>query len=288
MAAATRDGESAQSEIWKRIDHFLVRLKLSQTLEEMDRIEQQHLASLRLMNEGYETKLGGLVGKMEAIALRTDEELNQLFRAYCEVWTTQGHQKSAAFVRAVHQNAIIPHIEMRCSSAFAGFTPFFRKLLQRLYGDRMRRLALRWKRKLEIEAREYEHRERIANRTSNTRSDKHPSGQNHGARLAKPLDVEQVVSVQREPSFMANKDYRSIRFNGQAHTLTPKQATIIKILHEASQRKNPSVGKAELLAAVETETSRLPDIFRGSPLWQTLVVQGERRGTYRLNLTTHK
>jgi hypothetical protein len=70
--------------------------------------------------------------------------------------------------------------------------------------------------------------------------------------------------------------------------LTPKQATIIKILHEASQRKNPSVGKAELLAAVETETSRLPDIFRGSPLWQTLVVQGERRGTYRLNLTTHK
>jgi hypothetical protein len=94
---------------------------------------------------------------------------------------------------------------------------------------------------------------------------------------------ESVGERADEAVFTHSVDYRSIRFKGQAHTLTCNQATIIRILHEALQRATPSVGKATLLAAVESETSRLQDFFRGSPLWQKLVVRGDHKGTYRLN-----
>jgi hypothetical protein len=90
-----------------------------------------------------------------------------------------------------------------------------------------------------------------------------------------------------DPVFSHAVDYRSVRYKGREHTLTPNQATIIKILHEAFKRRTPAVGKAELLAAVESETSRVRDSFKGCPLWQTLVVSGERRGTYRLNISPH-
>jgi len=85
--------------------------------------------------------------------------------------------------------------------------------------------------------------------------------------------------------FTHSDDYRSINFNGVKYTLTYNQATIIKILHDAFQRGTPCIGGAQLLAAVESETSRVQDSFKGSPLWQTLVVSGECRGTYRLNLS---
>jgi hypothetical protein len=99
-----------------------------------------------------------------------------------------------------------------------------------------------------------------------------------------PVDVESIAPGQQESCFTASIDYRSIRFNGVPHALTRNQGTIIKILHEAFQRGTPSVGTFALLAAVESESSRVKDFFRRSPLWRTLVVSGERRGTYRLNL----
>jgi hypothetical protein len=99
-----------------------------------------------------------------------------------------------------------------------------------------------------------------------------------------PVDVEPIAPGHQEPCFTASLDYRSIRFNGVTHTLTRNQGTIIKILHEAFERGTPSIGKSKLLAAVESESSRVQDFFRHSPLWKTLVVSGERRGTYRLNL----
>ncbi len=103
----------------------------------------------------------------------------------------------------------------------------------------------------------------------------------------KTADVEATPGVAEEaenPVFTHSADYRSIRFNGMSHTLTRNQAAIIKILHEAFQRGTPSVGKSELLAAIESNNVRVQDSFKGSPLWQTLVISGNRRGTYRLNL----
>ena len=90
-----------------------------------------------------------------------------------------------------------------------------------------------------------------------------------------------------DSAFTHSPDYRSIRFKGTDYTLTLNQATMIKMLHEAFQQGTPHVGKLRLLAAVGAETSRVQDSFKVSPLWQTLVVSGERRGTYRLNLFAH-
>jgi hypothetical protein len=43
----------------------------------------------------------------------TDEWLDRIYAAYCEVWANQGKIKSADFVRAVFQNALVPHIAVR-------------------------------------------------------------------------------------------------------------------------------------------------------------------------------
>lgn len=66
--------------------------------------------------------------------------------------------------------------------------------------------------------------------------------------------------------------------------LTLNQATIIKTLHQAHKEGPSTVGKAALLEAIDAETSRVCDSFKKSPLWGTLIVQGEKRGTYKLSL----
>ena len=79
------------------------------------------------------------------------------------------------------------------------------------------------------------------------------------------IGPSEAVRSGGETVFAHSPDYRSIRFNGQPHTLTRNQAVIIKILHEAFQQGTPSVGKSTLLSAVESETSRMQDFFRDSP-----------------------
>jgi hypothetical protein len=86
------------------------------------------------------------------------------------------------------------------------------------------------------------------------------------------------------PTFAQSPDYRTIKYNGKDYELTEKQAMIVQVLHDAWQRGMPSVPKSTLLAAIEAETSRVLDYFRGSPLWKTLVVSAGRRGMYKLSL----
>src|SRR5271167_4657379 len=100
MARPTKDDAAAQSEIWKQIDLSLVRLKLSQIGEEMDRIEQQHLAHLRLRNSNNRTVLTDLDARMEALALRVDEEVKQVYQAFCEVWTSQAKAEIECFYQS--------------------------------------------------------------------------------------------------------------------------------------------------------------------------------------------
>jgi hypothetical protein len=92
------------------------------------------------------------------------------------------------------------------------------------------------------------------------------------------------ASPQTSQAFQYSPDYRSITFQGTSYTLTSKQAQIVGILHRAFVRGTPAVGKAAILGEIEAETSRIHDFFRNSPLWKTLVIPGERRGTYRLKL----
>jgi hypothetical protein len=114
---------------------------------------------------------------------------------------------------------------------------------------------------------------------------KHPTAAAPKGAQSNRLSTVDPKSTRREElNFSHSDDYRSIRFNGKEHSLTMNQSRIVKCMHDAFKRKHPDVGKAQLLSAIESETSEIRHSFKKSPLWKTLVVAGRRRGTYRLNL----
>jgi len=100
----------------------------------------------------------------------------------------------------------------------------------------------------------------------------------------RPASVEQQSTSPKEPIFSHSDDYRSVRLSGIGYALTANQAAIVKCLHDAHAGKHPDVAKARLLSAIGSKTSEVRNSFKKSPLWKTLVIPGERRGTYRLNL----
>ena len=128
---------------WSQINHSLVALKLTSIAGDM-----------RDFPAGTDP---------ESIRRRTDEHVQRVYAAYCEVWVDlQRGQKSPAFILAVLQQAIIPLIagaragrigelnlqEVRTRRVGRTAT------LQAEIGRTLERLATKWRRKLEIEARE--------------------------------------------------------------------------------------------------------------------------------------
>ena len=86
--------------------------------------------------------------------------------------------------------------------------------------------------------------------------------------------------------FTASVDYRSIRWRGKSHSLTTRQAQVVQMLHEAHLAGIPELSGVQILERVGAPNSRLRDSFKASDLWGTgkLIIQGSRRGLYRLNL----
>lgn len=60
-----------------------------------------------------------------------------------------------------------------------------------------------------------------------------------------------------------------------------RQRRAVVALHEAWEDGRPDVPEQELMDAAGSD-GRARDLFRGHPAWRTLVVPGERAGTYRL------
>lgn len=83
--------------------------------------------------------------------------------------------------------------------------------------------------------------------------------------------------------FNHSEDYRSVAFHGGTYTLTSRQAQVVQLLHEAQQR-GQALSQDYILEKLETPASRLRDTFKESGLWGTLIVRGEKRGMYRLNV----
>ena len=67
--------------------------------------------------------------------------------------------------------------------------------------------------------------------------------------------------------------------------LTPPQAHCLRLLHEAYLRGTPELRGDFLLEEAESKSSKMSDVFKRSPAWKTLIVQGERKGAYRLDLS---
>ena len=78
------------------------------------------------------------------------------------------------------------------------------------------------------------------------------------------------------------RDFRSLRWGTATHSFTAKQAVVVEALYKAWQAGEPDIGNETLLEAAGSEGKRLKDIFRGNPAWQTLIVLGATKGSYRL------
>jgi hypothetical protein len=154
---------------WEDIDHSLVRLRLIDLGEEMQRQIQAGERRIQSENRGNLNSniVPSLVLKMKQE--RADEQARRVYEIYCDVWEKQGHLKSSAFVRAVYARAVISVLRARTGAIASEFSRFATRTnfpaairdahLQSLRLN-MERLEGRWRRRVEIEARECEHAER--------------------------------------------------------------------------------------------------------------------------------
>ncbi len=154
---------------WEDIDHSLVNLKLIESAEDMHRKIKEDEGRIHFENRNNlnDNAVPSLILRMkqehaEALA-------RQVYQIYCDVWQTQGHAKSAEFLRAVSARAIRVTLRAR-EGAIAG--EFSRLAKRTSFPDairdahllahrlKMQRLQSRWERRLEAEAKECEHTER--------------------------------------------------------------------------------------------------------------------------------
>jgi hypothetical protein len=75
---------------------------------------------------------------------------------------------------------------------------------------------------------------------------------------------------------------RTLVWDERVYTFTPSQGHCIQVLYNYYLRDLP-ITQVDLLEKAELEPdSKLKDVFKGSDAWQTVVVRGEKKGTYRL------
>src|SRR5262249_15202458 len=99
-----------------------------------------------------------------------------------------------------------------------------------------------------------------------------PAG--HPAGIATPWDFKLTHS----------EDFRSVTLHDRQFTLTPSAAAAVKVLYEEYQKRTPDVGEELIMKRIGRPGSKLKDSFRNLDAWNTLVIPGKSRGTYRLDL----
>ena len=90
----------------------------------------------------------------------------------------------------------------------------------------------------------------------------------------------------KEPVFQYSEDYSWIRWHKQEFNLSGEQAAAVSILHQAYRAGSPTLSKIQILKRLENVNyypQRIKDIFKGSPLWEKLIVS-PKRGYYGLRI----
>src|ERR1019366_50869 len=153
---------------WGLIDHALVGLKLTNLAEEMHESIRAEIGQIQFDNLGNSNSQAVPTLIIAMHLRRTDEWIEETYRAYCDGWEKQGHQKTADFIRAVSSHAIPTIISARTGAVISQLSgqrartasliePHNARMVS--FKQSMSRLAARWARKLEIEAKECEHSE---------------------------------------------------------------------------------------------------------------------------------
>lgn len=79
-------------------------------------------------------------------------------------------------------------------------------------------------------------------------------------------------------------DGHTLRWNDEEFTFTAKQAVVVRMLFEHLENGTPEVGGTALLDAVDhtAPPKKLSVLFKEHPAWNRIIVEGERRGTFRI------
>ena len=88
----------------------------------------------------------------------------------------------------------------------------------------------------------------------------------------------------RAADFEHSLDFSSVIFEGTKYSLGPAERAAFHILHKAWEEGTPEVGGDYVLAEIESNARSISELFRRSGIWKTVIVPGNRRGIYRLNL----
>jgi hypothetical protein len=153
---------------WELIDHRLVGLKLTNLAEEMLQSIRAEIGQIQFDNLRNSNSQAVPTPIIAMHLRRTDESIEKTYRTYCKVWEKQDGKKTADFVRAVSANAIPVIISARTNAVIAGLSDQCARTgspiephnaRMETFKRSMNRLAARWARRLEIEARECEHSE---------------------------------------------------------------------------------------------------------------------------------
>ena len=84
--------------------------------------------------------------------------------------------------------------------------------------------------------------------------------------------------------FQHSTDYASVTWGGQQYQFNKNQATCVRLLHEAWLKGTPYLSSHTLLSEIES-ASRMSDLFKRHPAWNSLIVPGARKATYGLKLS---
>ena len=107
-----------------------------------------------------------------------------------------------------------------------------------------------------------------------------------------PKEIQEFVGKETLPTdeepkakFVVHdpESFTSFTFFGEPYLVTPRQGEVIKILFRAQR----DVSAKAILDTLDTPRSSLRDTFRhtkAEELWGTLIVEGEKKGFYRLNI----
>jgi len=103
-------------------------------------------------------------------------------------------------------------------------------------------------------------------------------------------EADQLASLEENVFVVLDEEnYTKFTFREELHLVTPRQGEAIKILHQAYKTSPsfPDASGVDTVKQLGPGTSSLRDTFRrtqAEKLWGTLIVQGEKKGFYRLNI----
>lgn len=96
--------------------------------------------------------------------------------------------------------------------------------------------------------------------------------------------VDELKLQKTGERYTHSADFRSVYVDGVLFALSPHQAQIIQILWGHWEQKTPDVEQDYILEEIGSKNKRLRNYFRNNTAWGTLIVPGERKGTFRLKI----